>query len=108
MRRVASTGLAIARGVAFQGDDRLRGRVIERLLCDFRVSFDELREAFGASADEVVAEMRHYAQHDPDEFLAIVPDGVVVTDRGRPFVRTVASRFDAYLERGAARHSSAV
>jgi oxygen-independent coproporphyrinogen-3 oxidase len=32
----------------------------------------------------------------------------VVTEAGRPFVRLVASAFDAYLAHGSARHSRAV
>ena len=108
MRRIASDGLAVARGIAFSGDDRLRGHVIERLLCDFEVSFDDLRDAFGPLAEGLVQELRDYASHDADELLVLVADGVLVTERGRPFVRAVASHFDAYLERGAARHSIAV
>ncbi len=108
MRRIASEGLAVARGIAFSGDDRLRGYVIERLLCDFQVSFDDLRDAFGPSAEGLVQELRDYATHDADELLVLVADGALVTPRGRPFVRAIASHFDAYLERGAARHSIAV
>jgi oxygen-independent coproporphyrinogen-3 oxidase len=108
VRRIAETGLAIARGVAFQGDDRLRGHAIERLMCDFELSFDALRRRFGASSEAVIAELRAYALNDPDELLVLVPDGVLVTDRGRPFVRVVAASIDKYLDRGKARHSVAV
>ena len=40
----------------------------------------------------------------------VVIDGhrIVVTEKGRPFVRLVASAFDAYLKRDPARHSLAV
>lgn len=108
MKRIASDGLAIARGIEFVGDDRLRGHVIERLLCDFEVSFDELRVEFGPAAESLVQEIRDYALHDVDELLVLGEAGAFITDRGRPFVRAVASHFDAYLERGAARHSIAV
>jgi oxygen-independent coproporphyrinogen III oxidase len=108
MRRIAADGLAIARGVRFEGDDLLRGFTIERLMCDFGVSFDSLRARFGTSAEPVIGELRDYALNDPDELLALVCDGVVVTLRGRPFVRAIAAHFDAYLDRGTARHSVAV
>lgn len=108
VRRIAETGLAIARGVAFQGDDRLRGHAIERLMCDFELSFDALRRLFGDSSEAVIAELRDYALNDPDELLVLVPDGVLVTDRGKPFVRVVAASIDKYLDRGRARHSVAV
>ena len=108
MRRIAADGLAVARGIAFSGDDRLRAFTIERLMCDFAVSFDELRARFGAMAEPVVAELRDYADNDGDELLVPTLAGVSVSVRGRPFVRAIAARFDAYLERGAARHSVAV
>ncbi len=31
-----------------------------------------------------------------------------MTERGRPFLRTIAARFDAYLGQSAARHSASV
>lgn len=55
----------------------------------------------------------------PSELAALAPmmsDGLVevkggrirVTDKGRPWMRTVAAPFDRYLETGEARHSRAV
>ena len=108
MRRIADDGLAIARGIVFSGDDRLRGFTIERLMCNFGVSFEELRARYGAAAEPVIAELRDYALDDPDELLVLTANGVVVTDRGRPFVRAIASRFDSYLGQDMARHSVAV
>jgi len=55
-----------------------------------------------------VGELRDYALNDTDELLALVCDGVVVTPRGRPFVRAIAAHFDTYRDRGTARHSVAV
>ncbi len=57
IRRIADDGLAIARGIGFAGEDRLRAWVIERLMCDFAVSLDVLRDMFGAAAEGVVGEM---------------------------------------------------
>ena len=108
MRHIAQDGLAIARGIGLSGDDRLRGFTIERLMCDFAVSFGALRARFGAAAETVIDELRTSALADRDELLVPSADGVVVSARGRPFVRAIAARFDAYLERGTARHSIAV
>ena len=107
-RRVAETGLAVARGVAFAGDDRLRGYVIERLMCDFAISVPVLRRLFGAAAEAIVVEMVGVAGEDADGLLAFDGDVFAVTETGRPFVRSIAARFDAYLARNAARHSIAV
>ncbi|HQZ12467.1 MAG TPA: oxygen-independent coproporphyrinogen III oxidase [Devosia sp.] len=108
MRRVAANGLAVARGIRFTGDDRLRGFTIERLMCDFGVAFDELRRRFGAEADAVIGELRDYAATNPDALVELSASGLAVTDRGRPFIRAIAAQFDAYLAGGAGRHSVAV
>lgn len=109
VRRIAAGDLAVARGVAYEGDDRMRGFTIERLMCDFQLSFEDLRKRFGNAAAEVlIDELREYALTDKDELLALVAGGVTITTRGRPFVRAIAAHFDAYLGKGAARHSLAV
>jgi oxygen-independent coproporphyrinogen-3 oxidase len=43
-----------------------------------------------------------------DGLVEVAGSRVTVTERGRPFVRTVAAVFDRYLETGRARHSRAV
>ena len=39
-RAVASERLPTVRGIAVTDEDRLRGRIIERLMCDFSVDLD--------------------------------------------------------------------
>ena len=103
--------LATARGFALTDDDRLRAFVIERLMCDFAVSADAVRDAFGAgAADHVQDEIEAVLAQDPDGIVARTPDGLQMTERGRPFVRSICARFDAYLspEPGVVRHSMSV
>jgi oxygen-independent coproporphyrinogen-3 oxidase len=107
-QRIAQTGLAIAKGIALDDDDRLRARVIERLMCDMEFSSAALMEEFGDRARPVIAEARLAVANDTDGLLEPTPDGFRLTEDGRPFVRTVCSWFDAYLGQGAARHSAAV
>ncbi|MDR3473154.1 MAG: oxygen-independent coproporphyrinogen III oxidase [Devosia sp.] len=107
-RKVADRGTAIARGVALTPDDGVRGYVIERLMCDFAVSATDLQTRFGADAASVIEEMQAIAADDPDALVEFSGQRLVVTPRGRPFVRSIAARFDAYLQLGAARHSLAV
>jgi oxygen-independent coproporphyrinogen-3 oxidase len=47
-RRVQQEGLATVRGWALTADDRLRGFVIERLMCDFSFSSRTLAEISAA------------------------------------------------------------
>ncbi len=108
MRRIEADGLAVGRGIELTNEDRLRGFTIERLMCDFGVSFDVLRRRFGNAAEIIISELRDYALSDHDNLVSVEGNGITLTNRGKPFVRAVAATFDAYLPGGAARHSVAV
>jgi oxygen-independent coproporphyrinogen-3 oxidase len=101
-------GLATARGVALSDVDRLRGEVINRLMCLQAVDLAEICR-------------RHHVE--PASFLAdigglpkLVEDGLVsregcllrITDRGRPLVRSVCAAFDTHLTPGIERHARAI
>jgi oxygen-independent coproporphyrinogen-3 oxidase len=102
--RAIETGtLATAKGIALSDDDRLRGRIIERLMCDFVVDLDEVapQESF-AEAFQALGALA-------DDKVVVTKDRrITVTNAGKPFTRLVAAAFDAYLAHGNARHSRAV
>lgn len=107
-RRVDGGALAIARGIELSADDRLRAEAIERLMCRFRLDFNDLRAVHGALAEDVIAEARDLAAGDRDGVVALDSAGFRITDTGRPFARTIAAHFDTYLSNGRGRHSVAV
>jgi len=106
-RAIAGEELATARGIELSADDRLRARIIERIMCDFSADLDMLVSDLGCSSP---------IDSDLDSLAPLAAQGLVrledrrinVTDEGRPFVRLVASVFDAYLTKGRGRHSAAV
>lgn len=105
-RAVAAGRPATSRGIALSADDRLRGAIIERMMCDFAVDLDAIEIGKAAGGwDDALAEMT------PLEAAGlVVVDGrkITMTELGRPFVRLAAAAFDAYLRRDQARHSAAV
>lgn len=107
-RMVAATGMATARGVAFTEEDRLRGWVIERLMCDFAFSRREAMQRFGGAAEAVISEALALTEMPQDAPIEERGDLFVVSPEKRPLVRTVAAKFDGYLAKGGARHSAAV
>jgi oxygen-independent coproporphyrinogen-3 oxidase len=107
-RMVDDGGLATVRGVAFTEEDHARGWVIENLMCNFAFDAREARRRFGATATPLVAIAAGLAQAGPDPVLRRQDDLFVVPEDHRPLVRTIAARFDAYLDTGQARHSAAV
>lgn len=107
---VAEGKLPTARGVALTPEDRLRRAVIEALMCQM-----ELDERVLASSDapealkaEIRVEMEDFREEVHRGWVKRTRGGLIVTEAGRPFLRLIAARFDAYLARTAGRHSVAV
>ncbi|MGL4397926.1 MAG: coproporphyrinogen III oxidase, partial [Hyphomicrobium sp.] len=109
-RRIAAGDFATVRGHAMTADDHLRAFIIERLMCDFTLSWHEVERRFGAGAATVREDARRLIGHDRDGFIVADRDGFTVTPEGRPFVRTICAGFDAYLaaEHTERRHALAV
>jgi len=105
---VSAGRLPVARGLALGADDRLRGEIIERLMCDLEVDTAAVCRRHGAEPaglDPALAALRPLAA---DGLVEVEGARVEVTEAGRPFVRLAAAAFDAYLGTGTARHSRAV
>ncbi len=100
--------LATARGLMLDLEDRLRGFVIERLMCDLQFPGHELRDLFGTAADPVQREAEALVAADADGLVERTADGFRVTDRGRPFIRSLCARFDSYLRPEVGRHAIGV
>ncbi len=101
-------GLATAKGRGLSADDRARGHVIERLMCSFSFSAADARRRFGTVADDIVRDAEALLAADRDGLVERTADGFVVSERGRPFIRSICARFDAYLARTTARHAAGV
>lgn len=102
-RCVAAGQLASARGHALTHNDRVRGRLIEQIMCDFEGDLAPLGGRSGC-ADELALLQPMLA----DGMIELKDDTLLLTDAAHPFCRLIAMAFDAYAQRGVARHSSAV
>ena len=107
-RSVAAQGTAVARACAYRGEDRLRGAVIERIMCDYRADLGQLCERFGGTARRLLAAAPGLGQLVADGLATVRGDIVEVPEDARPLVRAVAAAFDQYLDQGPARHSRAL
>lgn len=87
------------RGVRRSEEDRMRGEVIERLLCNRRAQLGpQLRR-------EVASDLRAFE----DRALVSLADGeLVIAPDGLPYARTIAATFDPYRRVETRRFSSAV
>ncbi|TNE34848.1 MAG: oxygen-independent coproporphyrinogen III oxidase [Alphaproteobacteria bacterium] len=98
----------IVKGVELSADDRLRRRVIERLMCDSGVDLGAVASDFGVGLDYFEDEMPGIREYCEDGIATFEKGRLALTEEGRPLVRTVCALFDRYLGSGAARHSRAV
>ncbi|AWN39565.1 oxygen-independent coproporphyrinogen III oxidase [Methylobacterium durans] len=106
--RVALGELAAVKGYALTGDDRLRAELIERVMCDFAVDVGRVCRAHGRSPGEILHAAPRLTNLEADGLVRIKGNVVSVPREARPFVRSVAAAFDAYLGTSGRTHSRAV
>ncbi|MBV8105032.1 MAG: oxygen-independent coproporphyrinogen III oxidase [Hyphomicrobiales bacterium] len=110
-REIETAQLATVRGVALTADDRLRRDVIDRVMCDLEVDLDAVAGECSADPAQLkVAASEGMARFVCDGLASWDGRRIVVSERGRPFVRSIAALFDAYLSQPSdkPRHSRAV
>jgi len=90
--------LPVERGLLLSEDDRLRQYVIEELMCNGRLRYDGTH----SESIRVLVESRReeLAPLENDGLLRSDSAGVVVTQKGRMFLRNIAVVFDAYVNAG--------
>ncbi|QYK41886.1 MAG: oxygen-independent coproporphyrinogen III oxidase [Paracoccaceae bacterium] len=94
------------RGHVFTAEDHWRARIIEALMCDFRVEIQDLVENHGASRDRVLALFRE-VRDSFGTMVALDDRGLSIPPQGRPLTRMIARAFDAY-DNARAQHSAAI
>jgi oxygen-independent coproporphyrinogen-3 oxidase len=97
---------SVHRGHVFAGEDLLRARIIEALMCDFRVNRAELLRNFDTTP-EVIEAMFQSAKATFGDMVTLDGDGLAIPTRARPLTRMIARAFDAY-DHAKAQHSAAV
>jgi len=107
-KRVETHGTAVAKACAFEGQDRLRATIIERIMCDYRVDLDQVCARYGADAREVIGSAAGLGEIVHDGLATVRGNVLEMPYEARPLVRVVAALFDQYLGQGPVRHSRAI
>ncbi|WP_422002891.1 oxygen-independent coproporphyrinogen III oxidase [Roseovarius mucosus] len=94
------------RGHIFSPEDKLRSRMIEMLMCDFRIDSTEIFREFAIPAAELQA-MLSAVERRFDGHLKLDATGLSIPLEARPLTRMIARQFDTY-EMNADGHSSAI
>ncbi len=87
--------LAAARGHAFTAEDKLRGRVIEELMCTFAVDIGAIESEFSEVPIDLRPELAR-AQQDFAPFVTFTADRLDIRSDGYPLARMIARQFDAF------------
>jgi len=108
-RAIAGGRLATAKGLELSADDRLRGHIIERLMCDMAVDLDAAKADTGVRSDtDFTDEIESLQPFEDNGSVRIDGRRIQITEQGRPYMRLVAATFDTYLAQAKSRHSVAV
>jgi oxygen-independent coproporphyrinogen-3 oxidase len=108
-RAVTEGKLATVKGIILSDDDRLRGYIIERLMCDMAVDLDAIANETGFDiATDFSDELESLQPFQENGSVLIEGRRIRITEQGRPYMRLVASAFDTYLPGAKSRHSVAV
>ena len=107
--RIEEGRLAIDRGLKLSDEDRMRGEIIEKLMCFLRANPRAIATAHGFDAAVLDASYEKLQPLVADGLCRVEEDGsVIVPEDMRLFVRTVCLAFDAYYQPKPQRHAKAV
>ncbi|TNF23120.1 MAG: oxygen-independent coproporphyrinogen III oxidase [Rhodobacteraceae bacterium] len=95
-----------AKGHAFSSEDKLRSRLIEALMCDFRIDAQEMQDRFGLDRAAFGRLMAPLLAEFGD-LVQLTELGLFVPLESRPLTRMMARALDAY-DLSKAGHSSAI
>ncbi len=108
-QRARAGQLPIERAYLLTDEDVIRRSVIQRVMCDGRIHFDELSSELGINfRSHFSAELSGLGDLAQDGLIELHENEIVVTPIGRLLVRVVAMRFDAYLKQTAAQYSRTI
>jgi oxygen-independent coproporphyrinogen-3 oxidase len=105
-KAVRAGALATGRGHVFKGQDRLRSRLIEAIMCDFQIDRAEILGNFEIAPASLEALLQSTARQFPN-MVSVTQSGFFIHPEGRPLTRMIARAFDAYEMRSEG-HSSAI
>lgn len=96
---------AIRSGIALTWEDRVRGHVIERLMCDMAVDLSAVSRTFALPRRWFAAELDKLKPLQEAKLISITGDVVAVTGPFRQAARLAAAAFDTRLDQDAKRHA---
>lgn len=101
---VEMRGIALHKGLMMTKDDCLRRDVIKALICNFKLAYADIEQAYEVNFHDYFAEdLQLLAPLAKDGLLEITPTHIQVSPRGRLLIRNICMCFDIYSRQQAKR-----
>jgi oxygen-independent coproporphyrinogen III oxidase len=100
--------LPVEKGCDLSAEDKMRSEVIERLMCYLSVDLSEVCLKHGFDTDFLAKEAESMLPMINDGLVNVAGFFVRVTETGRPFIRSISSKFDSHFQDTKCRHARAV
>lgn len=105
---ISAGRLATAKGYALTDDDRLRGEIIERIMCEFGVDLGAICARHGSVPEQMLLSSPRLQDLICDGIVEVDGVSLALPEDSRFLVRSVAAAFDAHLDGSKHLHSRAV
>lgn len=105
---IAASKSPITRGLETTAEDRMRGSIIERIMCDFGVDFGLIAKQHGFEQTSLADSLQRLVPLVDAGLACINGSSVHVPRERRLFVRTVAAAFDSHFTGAKNRHAKAI
>ncbi|MDZ7906511.1 MAG: hypothetical protein U5N55_12600 [Cypionkella sp.] len=105
-KAIGAGQFSVHRGHCFSPDDRLRGAMIEQLMCEFRIDRARIVQRLGYAppALDALLHQTHSAFH---RVTSLDDAGLKVSAKAAPLIRLIARALDAY-DMGKGQHCAAI
>ncbi|MCZ4093560.1 oxygen-independent coproporphyrinogen III oxidase [Sinorhizobium psoraleae] len=97
-QQIAAGCLATSKGYRLTGEDRVRGAIIERLMCDLEADVPAICAAHGSDWTHFPGSAERLAMLADDGIVDVENGFIRVRHGHRILLRSVAAAFDAYLD----------
>lgn len=97
-----SGNISVKKGYKLSPKERIAKEVIERLMCNYRISWSEITDTLAITTDNL-KDALHYDENqlkemEADGIIELTSDGIAMTTEGHPFVRNVAAALDPLMQ----------
>lgn len=106
-RHITSGQLATSKGYRLTVEDRVRGAIIERLMCDFEADVPAICSQFSFDPAQLLGTAGRLQALAADGVLEMTEGLIRVSTEHSFLIRAAASAFDAYMEQSPRAHSKA-